>query len=90
MWKIKNISTTPIKIAAAKSNDVTIGLILKPGEFCVCDSRMTASIDAQTRRKFINVDKNYSNDLKLKLCECYSESKLTQAVQEADDYSKSK
>ena len=90
MWKIKNISTAPVKFAAAKSNEVTIGLILKPGEFCICDSRMTASIDAQSRRSFIQIEKNYSNDFKLKLCECYSESKLTQAAKEADDYSKKK
>ena len=89
MWKIKNISNAPVKIAGAKSNMVTVGIILKPGEFCVCDSRMTASIDAQERRSFIQVDRAYENDLKLQLCECYEESKLTQAVKEADDYSKS-
>lgn len=89
MWKIKNTSTAPVKLAAAKSNTVTIGIILKPGEFCVCDSRMTASIDAQERRKFIEVDRNYNNDLKFQLCECYNESKLIQAKKETDDYSKS-
>lgn len=89
MWKIKNISAAPVKIAVAKSNEVTIGLILKPGEFTICDSRMTASIDAQTRRKLIEIEKNHSNDLKLQLCECYSESKLIQAAKETDDYSKS-
>lgn len=88
MWKVKNISKAPVKFAAAKSNTVTIGLILKPGEFCICDSRMTASIDAQERRNFISVDRAYNNDLKLKLCECYNESKLNQAAKETDDYSK--
>lgn len=89
MWKIKNISKAPVKIAAAKSNTVTIGMILKPGEFCICESRMTASIDAQERRKFIAVDRTFKNELKLQLCECYNESKLLQAVKETDDYSKS-
>jgi len=89
MWKIKNITKSPVKLAVAKSNTVTIGLILKPGEFCVCDSRKTASIDAQERRSFIEVDRNYSNDLKLKLCECYSDTQLAQATKETDDYSKS-
>ena len=89
MWKIKNISTAPVKLAAAKSNTVTIGVILKPGEFTICDSRMTASIDAQSRRKLISIDKNFDNDLKLQLCEAYSESKLAQATKETDDYSKS-
>ena len=67
MWKIKNTNSNPVKIAIAKSNTVTVGLFLKPGEFCVCDSRMTASIDAQERRKFIEVDRNFDNSLKLKL-----------------------
>lgn len=89
MWKIKNISNVPVKIAAAKTNMITIGLIVKPGEFFVCDSRMTSSIDAQERRKFIEVDRTYSNDLKFKLCECYDESKVVQAKKETDDYSKS-
>ena len=88
MWKIKNVSNGPVKIAGAKSNTVTVGIILKPGEFCVCDSRMTSSIDAQERRKFIAIDRAYTNDLKFKLCECYDESKVTQAKKETDDYSK--
>lgn len=88
MWKVKNVSKAPVKIAGAKSNTVTIGIILKPGEFCVCDSRMTSSIDAQERRKFIEIDRNYSNDLKFKLCECYDESKVALAKKETDDYSK--
>jgi hypothetical protein len=89
MWKIKNISKAPVKLAAAKSNQVTIGMILKPGEFCVCDSRMTASIDAQERRNFISVDRNFSNDLKLKLCQVYAESTIAKAEQQTDDYAKS-
>ena len=88
MLKIKNVSKAPVKLAAAKSNTVTIGLILKPGEFCIVDSRMTASIDAQERRSFIQVDRNYDNNLKLKLCECYNELSLAQAKKETDDYSK--
>jgi len=89
MWKIKNKSTQPVKVAVAKSNQVTIGLILKPGEFCVSDSRMTSSIDAQERRNLIEIDRDFENDLKLQLCECYSESSLVIAKKEADDYSKS-
>lgn len=89
MWKIKNLTTAPVKFAAAKSNQVTVGIILKPGEFCICDSRMTVSIDAQERRKFIEVDRAYDNNLKLQLCECYSESRLVQAVKETDEYSNS-
>lgn len=90
MWKITNTTNMPVKLAAAKSNQVTIGLILKPGEFCICDSRMTASIDAQERRGFIKIDKSYKNDLKLQLCECYVESDLAKAKKQTEDYSKAK
>lgn len=88
MWKIKNISKVPVKMAVAQSNTVTKGVILKPGEFCICDSRITASIDAQERRNFIEIDRNFQNDLKLKLCECYSESDLKRATEQANTYLK--
>ena len=89
MWKIKNANNSSVKIAVAKSNTVTVGVFLKPGEFCICDSRMTASIDAQERRKFIEVDRNFDNDLKLKLGEVYNENALIKAVEETDKYTKS-
>jgi hypothetical protein len=88
MWKIKNTNSNPVKIAVAKSNTVTVGIFLKPGEFCVCDSRMTASIDAQERRKFIEVDRSFDNNLKLKLGEVYNESALIKAAEETDKYTK--
>jgi len=88
MWKIKNTTNSPVKLAVAKSNTVTLGLFLKPGEFCVCDSRMTASIDAQERRKLIEIDRSYSNDMKLKLCETYNESALVKAAEETKNYTK--
>lgn len=87
MWKIENISNVPVKLAVAKSNQVTIGLFLKPGEFCVCDSRMTASVDAQERRKLIKVDRSYANDFKLNLCEAYN---MTKAAKETNEYTKTK
>lgn len=89
MWKITNISKEQVKVAAAKSNTVTVGVILKTGEFCICDSRMTASIDAQERRNFISIDRSYNNDLKLQLCENYSEDDLAKAKKETEEYKKS-
>lgn len=89
MWKIKNTSKITVKMAVAKSHLQTLGVFLKPGEFCICDSRMTASIDAQERRKLIEVDRNFSNDLKLKLCEAYNEDALSKASEEVDKYTKS-
>jgi len=89
MWKITNTSKTTVKFAAAKSNTVTIGILLKPGEFCICDSRLTTSIDAQERRKFIAVDRNYDNTLKLSLCENYNVDALNNAINDVNEYKKS-
>jgi hypothetical protein len=86
MWKIKNISNNPVKVAVAKSNTTTIGLILNPEEFCVADSRMTTTIDIQERRKLIEVDRDFKNDLNLQLCERYSETKLKEASEAVKDY----
>jgi hypothetical protein len=89
MWKIKNISNAPVKIAGARTGGATVGIIMKPGEFCITESKMTTSIDAQERRKLIEIDRNFANELKLTSCECYNESSLNKAAKEADDYSKS-
>lgn len=88
MWKVTNVSNPAqdIKIAVAKSNTVTVGLILKPNEYCITDSRITSSIDAQKRRNFISIDENYSNDLNLNLCESYSVSETEIARKQAVDY----
>ena len=57
MWKITNNSKPGqnIKIAVAKNNTTTIGVILEPDHFCISDSRMTSSIDAQSKRNFITI-----------------------------------
>jgi len=90
MWKIKNVSPNPVKVAVAKTNTITIGMILKPNEFCVADSRMTTTIDIQERRNLIKIDRNFDNDLNLQLCENYNESSLEAASKEVDNYKNAK
>jgi hypothetical protein len=88
MWKISNISkpAQDIKVAAAKNNTTTVGVILQPNHFCVVDGRMTSSMDAQEKRGFISIDRVYENDLQLNLCESYSNSYLGEARKQAVDY----
>ena len=88
MWKVTNIAKVAqdIKIAAAKSNTVTVGVILKPGQFCLVSDQITSSMDAQRRRNFISIEKDVENDLKLNLCEAYDHSDIEKARQEAADY----
>ena len=86
MWKINNTSNQNIKVAVAKNNTITIGVILAPGQFCVADSRMTSSLDAQSKRGFVSIEENYSNPLDLNLCESYNLSDVDEARQQAIDY----
>ena len=88
MWKITNDSKPAqnIKVAVAKNNVITVGVILEPNQFCITDSRMTSSIDAQSKRKFITIDENYTNDLGLELCQAYNASELDEARKKAEDY----
>jgi hypothetical protein len=88
MWKVTNIAKVAqdIKIAAAKSNTVTVGVILKPGQFCIVSDHITSSMDAQRRRNFISIEENVDNNLKLNLCEAYDQTDIEKARQEATDY----
>lgn len=86
MWKINNTSNQNIKVAVAKNNTTTIGVILAPNQFCVSDSRMTSSLDAQSKRNFISIDQDYSNNLGLNLCEAYNLSDVDEARQQAIEY----
>ncbi len=91
MWKVINISSNPpqdIKIAVAKNNTTTVGVILKPNQFCVVDQRMTSSLDAQVKRKFIAIDEKYAGGDKLELCVAYDMSDAERAVAMAKTYVK--
>ncbi|GIV44021.1 MAG: hypothetical protein KatS3mg035_1144 [Bacteroidia bacterium] len=87
MWKVTNIAKPEqnIKIAVAKDNTSTLGVILKPNQFCICDSRMTSSLDAQEKRGFISIDRNFQNNLKLNLCEAYDQRDVDLARKQAVD-----
>jgi hypothetical protein len=88
MWKVTNISNPAqnIKIAVAKDNTTTIGVILEPGQFCITDSRMTSSLDAQSRRNFILIEEGYVNELNLSLCESHNYSDVEEARKQAEEY----
>jgi hypothetical protein len=62
-WKITNLSQLPVKFACRVSNTITKGVMLKPGEFCIAQEQMTKTIDAQSRRKIITIDKEYDNSI---------------------------
>ena len=66
-WKIKNISDEPRKVSYALSSTEAPGIILQPNEFIVAKPQLTAMLDAQVRRGFVEIDEEYENKLELPL-----------------------
>lgn len=61
-WKITNNRGENTKVAIATSSNGSIGLILKPNQFCICKPQMTKMLDAQSKRGFVSIDPDYSNE----------------------------
>lgn len=92
-WKIKNIHNEAVKIAVGTSSSSSKGIILQPGELCLCQPQTTASIDAQRRRGFIEINENYDNsEFNFNLGDTLSEaafiktSKMEEAEKNAIEY----
>ncbi len=64
-WKISNAQPVDTKVAVATASNGSIGIILKPNQFCISVDQMTKMIDAQEKRGFISVDKEYLNEYNL-------------------------
>src|SRR5271157_5576600 len=60
-WKIDNNSKQSVKFAC-KYKSGSKGIILQPDEFCVIEEMKTASIEAQERKKFIIINRNFNNN----------------------------
>lgn len=85
-WKIKNISEGPVKISIALGGNNNPGLILNPGEMVLSVDRLTAPLDAQERRKAVEVDRNFDNTtLNLPLGTAMMD--IDTAVKNVEDYS---
>jgi hypothetical protein len=77
VWKITNNSKEHVKVACKTASMHSKGIILKPGEFCISEAQLTASLDAQERRGFISVDREFDNSkLELEFVKNYSEKNL--------------
>lgn len=81
VWKITNNSKESVKIACKTASMHSKGIILSPGEFCISEAQLTASLDAQARRGFISIDEEFDNSkLKLEFVQNYSEKYLETLV----------
>ena len=81
IWKIKNTSHVNVPVAVAMSSNASKGVLLEPGQFCLGEGRLTASLDAQTRRRFIEiVEKDYDNSIsELKFGQAYEDNHIQAA-----------
>lgn len=86
-WKIKNISNEPVKISIALGGKNNPGLILNPGDMVLSKNRVTAPLDAQERRKKIEIDRNFDNsELNLPLGKTMKD--INEALNETEKYLK--
>lgn len=99
-WKISNTMANkqPVKISMITNDKKTSskGLMLRFGEFCICEPQITASMDMQAKRKFIAIDKNFDNSkINLKQGVAYNEGSqallsasqlMTQATKEENSH----
>lgn len=89
-WKITNASNEPVKIACKTASMNSKGIILKPNEFCLAECQLTASIDAQERRGFISVDREFDNSkLQLEYVTAYTNNQLKDLILEMEAAEKS-
>ena len=80
-WKILNKSNQEVKVACKTASMASKGIILQPNEFCISEAQLTASMDAQERRGFISVDRNFDNSkFNLEFVKAYKESDLIHMV----------
>ena len=64
-WKITNNQKANIKIAICTASDKSAGVLLKPGQFCLSKQQMTKMLDAQLKRGFVTLEKDYNNEYDL-------------------------
>lgn len=83
VWKITNTARESVKIACKTASMHSKGIILQPGEFCISEAQLTASMDAQERRGFISVDREFDNsELNLSFVENYTQKQLDKLILE--------
>lgn len=95
-WKIKNISEHAVKLVVSTSSVHSVGIKLMPGESVYCLPRQTPSIDAQSRRRLLEIDKNFDNNIYgLTMGQAYTdtvleEMKMKKAQEDATNYASKK
>lgn len=71
-WKLTNTHNDNVPVSVITSSTTSKGLLLKPGQFCICMPQITSTMDAQVRKRLLSIDKDYDNTQGLPIGECLS------------------
>lgn len=61
LWKISNASNEVVKVVISTSSNTSVGIKLQPEHFVLCAPKQTPTMDAQIRRRFITVERDFDN-----------------------------
>lgn len=76
-WKVKNICANTVRLVVTVGPAHSLGVMLRPNQSVMCTPQRTPSMDAQIRRRFVEVEKDFKNDLyDLELGKVYSEEEI--------------
>jgi hypothetical protein len=85
-WKITNVSNRNSKLIVSISPNQSKGLLLNPGQFCLTRGLQTPVMDAQIRRKLIEIEKDFDNtNFNLEIGKVYPVTHLNQLIQDEQD-----
>lgn len=90
-WKITNVSKNNeiVKMIIKTSSTTSKGIVLNPKEIIIAEAQPTATIDAQVRRGFITIDKNFDNSIiNLSIGESLTEGSLLSKMELAEKMAK--
>ena len=78
-WKIKNTCKSKVRFVISGGPSKSTGIVLMPNECIICNPKQTPSMDAQIRRNFVDVVKDFDNEIYgLEIGKVYSEQEIEQ------------
>ena len=91
-WKLTNTCPNNVRLVVTLGPAHSKGVILKSGDSIMCNPQRTPAMDAQIRRKVVELDMDFNNDLyELVLGEIYSreqmeQKKMDKSIKDATQY----
>jgi len=78
-WKLRNKCDKNVRLVVTVGPAHSVGVVLNPGQSVIGKHQRTPSMDAQIRRGFVDLDKEFNNDsYELELGKVYSDEEMNQ------------